>query len=753
MNLYRKATLTAFFSLYLHSARAASEATGEDDEFHALLIYGSGGIATWTHNFNEALRAELGVELGQRFTPEFLSLISASQQDQALIADSLALKYSNQSIDLVIGVLTQANTFVKEFGHVFAPDAAVLHVLPGTNILGDPDLPANTTIVASAFDTATASTIALVKELFPNTEQLYIVGGAGAGDTSYLNRYREVASGIESDLRFEYLTGLPPEELLAELARAPRNSAIVMTTYDVDRSGQLLQSHRITELMASNLDIPIFGMTDTHPPVGALGGNITTTAAYARATSDVISEMMAGRIPAQPVSAGTEYLFNGQQLDRFSVNRSKLPPGSIIINDTSNLLRDYPGWIALGGGIILAQLALIALMLEARRRSRIAEAALRRTHKMEALGTLAGGIAHDFNNILMSIMANTELATQYSQGNAKAESRLDHVISACERAKSLVNQILMFSRQSHKSEWQAIDPAALLQESRELINAFIPASCRLELHCEAGLPLIMGDESQLHQILMNLCVNAQHAISEDGVIKLSAETRHLEETSASGSAAVPPGDYVCISVSDNGSGIAPENLQHVFEPFFTTKPQGKGTGLGLSLVYQIVKSHGGYIQVDSVVAKGTTIDIYLPLVSDDNTVASPVIRRKVIPKGKQERILLVDDDEMVLDSNTQIMEHLGYSVTPFSNSMAAFNAYIADPEKFDLIFSDLSMPEMDGVRLINSAREYNPDIPAIICSGYTASLNSTNMENVTILRKPSTAAEIATCIRTALTRN
>ncbi|CAN0480673.1 unnamed protein product, partial [Discosporangium mesarthrocarpum] len=274
-------------------------AAEQDESFDALLIFGSGGLATWTQNYNETLRGLLGPALGSNFTPEFLSLINSSAEDRELIARSLALKYSNRDIDLVVTVLTEANSFIHQYGQFFAPDAAVLHVLPGPEVADTAGNRPNHAVLASAINTATADTIELIPRLFPDMERIYVVGGTGAGDISYMDRFRGVAANSGSDLDFQYLTGLPPNNLVDVLNNAPANSGVIMTTYDLDNAGQLQQSMSVTRLMAENTDMPVFGMTDTHAPVGAIGGNITTTSAYAQSTYELIQRILADDIPTQ----------------------------------------------------------------------------------------------------------------------------------------------------------------------------------------------------------------------------------------------------------------------------------------------------------------------------------------------------------------------------------------------------------------------------------------------------------------------
>ncbi|MEX2469470.1 MAG: ATP-binding protein, partial [Pseudohongiellaceae bacterium] len=453
---------------------------------------------------------------------------------------------------------------------------------------------------------------------------------------------------------------------------------------------------------------------------------------------------------AQPVSAQPAYLFNGAQLDRFGINRRLLPPGSLIVNDPANLWRDYDQWIIAGVVIFALQMLLIALLLEAIRRRRVAEAELQRTQKLDALGSLAGGIAHDFNNTLMSIVANTELAMEDHSEDTALKKQLGNVLAASQRARNMVRQILLFSRQSATQSVALLDTSAQLQESVAQIRSSLPLNCRIDLNCASGLAPVYFDSTQLHQVLLNLCVNAEHAMGGAGVIAIQAQNETVNWSRHLFNQKLPPGEYVTISVSDSGSGISAEDLRRVFEPFFSTKAAGKGSGLGLALVYQIMKAHKGFIDLNSQPEHGTRVTLYLKGAADPEAASEPPLRTSRKSRGDNEPILLVDDDIMVLDTTRHILENLGYEVHAFSNSVEALRRFQKDPDYFRLIFSDLSMPEMDGVRLITRARQTRPTIPVILCTGYQESVGANELENCRILLKPVGAVEIAEAVAGAL---
>ncbi len=749
----------SFFSaLHLHLALLLLFASGKqaaaanEEPLKALLIYGNGGIATWGQNFNEYFRGHLGPELGQYFTPEFVALVSAEPDEYELIARSLALKYSNSKIDLLIPVLPESNSFVHQWSHVFAPEARILHVLPGADVHTDPEsLGPNEAVIASAITTAVDATARLMPVILPELKTVYVVGGAGDGDRSYMQRYRQTLSALDSPLEFRYLNGLPMDELLRELQAADANSAVMMTTYDMDRNGLPYRTLMVVQELSENLDIPVFGNTDTLPANGALGGSITSAASYARAAYDVTQQLIAGEAVSGFASVETDNLFNGAQLDRFNIDRSLLPPGSEIIQEPFNFWRDYGLWIWIATAVMAVQFLLIGLLWAARQRSRKAEAKLRDASKMEALGVLAGGVAHDFNNILMAISANTELATMQLGDDEKVREKLARIESASDRAEHLVGQILLFSRQSRQQERQAIQLCKLMDDSVDHIRQIMPPGCRIKLQCELPGVVLQADANQLHQVVMNLCINAQHAMDNHGVVEVQVEYSKLEAQQNFLDQTIPAGNYITLRIADSGSGIKAEDLKHIFEPFYTTKPSGKGTGLGLALVYQIVKAHNGYIDVRSEPGQGTEVTVYLH--PSDETPNHNATAPGIMLQGNNERLLLVDDDYMVLDANRQSLETLGYQVIAFSSSVAALQYAEDNPGDIDLLITDLSMPEMDGVRLINNIRLATPGLPCILCTGYLDALNTLNspdLDDIQIIKKPFSMPEISSALKKAL---
>lgn len=743
--------LTLMLAAEFHSACHAAEQAPSVHQI--LLIYGSTDVGEWEQTYNSVILRELSVLHRESLIPEFLSLVGSTSREQELMANSLRLQYGDSAIDLVIGVTPEASTFVRSHSSVFAPDAPHLYVLPGNDILDDADsLPASDYILRSAVDIAAERTLKLIDELMPDLSNIYVVGGAGYGALSYANRIDEALKRTGITTETQYFHGLLPEELIEELRRVPRTSAILMSTYDIDRLGQPQRAVIVNSFLQEHIDLPVFALFDSQIGRGAVGGNMSSSNQYAIGTAQIARDILAGTAVPRISDAPTQYLFDDSRLNAFNLDRRLLPEGSIILNEEPNFIIDNLAVITIAGIVMLAQFALIALLWRANNQRRQAEEELKTTQKMEALGSLAGGIAHDFNNILMAIMANAELAKSVLADSDKTGSRLNNIISASNRAKGLISQILLFSRQAAAQTFETMNIATLLDESAQQIRAFLPTECTIEVDCEESLPAASIDSNQLHQAIMNICINAQHAMNNAGKIIITAKSVDLEEDKKIFRHEIPPGTYVSIEIKDTGIGINEENQRHIFEPFFTTKPQGKGTGLGLALVYRIVSSHDGYIDLQSRSGEGTSFTIYLKASEQLASSRTPKLRGSNALQGHGERILLVDDDDMVLDATARMLERLNYKVYSFRSSLKALEAFKEAPQQWDLIFTDLSMPEMDGARLGAKIRQIRGDIDIILYTGYLDAVDAIDLENLRILSKPSRLDEIANAVATALAR-
>ncbi len=381
----------------------------------------------------------------------------------------------------------------------------------------------------------------------------------------------------------------------------------------------------------------------------------------------------------------------------------------------------------------------------------MARAQLQQAQKMEAVGTLAGGIAHDFNNILAAISGYTELAAMQIPKGERVHSHLQKVLKACQRAVGLVSQILTFSRQSDQ-EKQPVQMGMVVKEALKLLRALLPATIEVRQAIGDSTLRVMADPVQIHQIMMNICTNAAHAMeSSGGVLEVTLSQVHMDEKGASANPDLKPGPYVRLTVKDSGHGMSAAVKARIFDPFFTTKEPGKGTGMGLSVVHGIVKDCHGAVTVQSEPGQGAVFQIYLPALQEGGPGSKEHEPLQILTGN--ERILFVDDEDELAALGKVMLEQLGYGLTSFQSSLAALNAFQADPGGFDLIITDQTMPKMTGVDFAACAQKIRPDIPIILCSGFSEKVTLDKVKAMGIkdyLMKPVTIEQLANAIRRAL---
>jgi PAS domain S-box-containing protein len=380
------------------------------------------------------------------------------------------------------------------------------------------------------------------------------------------------------------------------------------------------------------------------------------------------------------------------------------------------------------------------------------EAQLRQAQKMEAIGTLAGGISHDFNNILAAMMGYTELVLLNQPEGTRVHHYLDEILNAGERAKNLVGQILAFSRQS-ESERKPIQLRPIVKESLKLLRASLPATIEIRQDIGTDEAIVLADPTQIHQIIMNLCTNAAQAMRDNGgILEVSLHQVQADQDLCAAHPDLRPGPCVALTVGDTGCGMTREVLDRIFEPYFTTKEKGEGTGLGLAVVHGIVTGYGGVISVKTEPARGSVFKIYLPAVE----TAAPQTRRDEKLQSGRERILFVDDEPSLVEIGRDMLQHLGYEVVTFSSSLEALDAFRARPDRFDLVITDMTMPQMTGERLAQALIEIRPDLPVILCTGYSERITEEMASALGIkafLLKPLSAHDLAKKVRDTLDKS
>ncbi|MDK9706555.1 MAG: PAS domain S-box protein [Desulforhopalus sp.] len=513
-------------------------------------------------------------------------------------------------------------------------------------------------------------------------------------------------------------------------------SRMIGTHVDITERRRLEESLRLTQFIYEKASIGIFR-------VGSDARIIGVNDAAAKSLGYSREELTSLRIfDIDPMNREDNWGVIWQRLldgggDRFETvhrhkNGTKIP---VLI--TSSLL-EYKG-----------QQFSIAFVQDISQTKRM-EQALFQAQKMEAIGNLAGGIAHDFNNILSAIYGYAQLAQLKMDDIAKVQECIGNVCVASERAKALVMQILAFSRHGN-SEKYPIDIGAIVKEALKLLRASIPATIAIQDSVTLGGGPVAANQTQIHQVVMNLCTNSAHSLrSGGGKIVVELYPFVVDFGNASEYQDIAPGKYLKLVVADNGHGIAPEVLPRIFEPYFTTKDLGEGTGMGLATVHGIVKDHGGSIKVYSELGTGTTFQVLFPVAAD---VLSPVGERiHVLPEGS-ERILLIDDEQFIVDIGKEVLTSLGYRVTTKKNARDALEVFRYHSGEYDLIITDFAMPQMDGEQLVTEIRKIRPNIPIILCTGFATGIVSQKMSSLgidAILMKPVSTFELANAVRQAI---
>jgi len=380
------------------------------------------------------------------------------------------------------------------------------------------------------------------------------------------------------------------------------------------------------------------------------------------------------------------------------------------------------------------------------------EIQLQQAQKMEAIGALAGGIAHDFNNILSAIIGYTELA-RLNDGASTIENELNQVLIAANRAKDLVKQILAFSRQTDE-ERMPVSVGMVVKEAIKFLRATIPTTIEIKSRIDKNSGAVLANSVELHQIIMNLCTNAVHAIGDrGGVLEVEVRNAEIEHAQINNFVELEMGSYVLVSVKDTGYGMTPDVIKRIFDPYFTTKEKGVGTGLGLAVVHGIVKKSGGAIQVESEPGKWTIFYIYLPRIN--MTLPIKAAQPKPI-EGGPERILFVDDEKMLVDIGEQVLQRLGYHVVSRTSSIEALELFKAKPDYFDLVITDQTMPGMTGDALARELLRIRPNLPVIICTGYSQTIDHERAKKIGIkalVEKPMLMDEIAAAVRKVLNKD
>jgi len=672
------------------------------------------------------------------------------------------LKYHAVRFDVLVAADNNALNFLLLYRDELFPGTSV--VFCGINGFNDGMIAGHTGYTGVAEDYDLVGTLDLALSMHPKTR--YVAYVSGASTSSRINRKRllELIPAYEGRVTFLDLSLKPVDELKAALGSLPDETLILYLSYYLSPDGVRLTVRESTALVFNYSGCPVYSPWEYTLGSGVLGGQMLSGRKQAEEAARIVLRILGGEKPADiPVMrhSAIQPIFDYTILRHFSIPHNTLPKGSLIRNEpvTAYYQYKYVIWatlifLAYQSVTIVVLMRIIARRKRAEAREKKLEAQLRQSHKMEAIGTFAGGIAHDFNNILGGITTCAELAVEEVEEGGAAYEDLAHVLKAAQRGKSLVHQILAFSR-DRDQEKQPVQMKQLLKECSQLLKSSIPATIDVRLNLQAESGLVLADPTQIHQVIMNLCTNAGHAVeNQKGLIEITLDAVDLDRKAALIHPDLCPGRYSRLSVRDNGNGISPEDMDRIFDPFFSTRKNQGGTGLGLSMSHGIVKRHQGAITVASHPGRGTIFSVYLPCAHGAEP-RKPAGEVSLERKGR-ERILLVDDDEQMLYGTEKMLSRMGYEVVAQTGSLAALKAVRTESGRFDLVMTDHMMPYLNGMELADEIRALCPDMPIILYSGYqdgTGDLASTTLARHGIrvfMKKPFNRAELGKAIRRAL---
>lgn len=547
-----------------------------------------------------------------------------------------------------------------------------------------------------------------------------------------------------------------------------RQVAIEMTVqpgFEKDLGRVLLAMQDITERKRAEKELRsseesyrnIFGSIKDCICTHDLEGRLTSLNPAAMGTIGYTEEEILGRSILELIGPDRKDKFKSDYLTPLLDQGSAQGTFKLIAQDGSPRYIEYncslvrpeegEGWVSCVGRDVTSRFL-------GERRLKELEDRLRQSQKMEAIGTLAGGVAHDFNNILGAIIGYAELGLDQGQENESLARYLREIRRAGIRARDLVKQILTFSRKTEQ-RLLPLDVPPLLKETLKFLRSSLPTTIDIRLENRINKAVVLADPTQIHQIVMNLSTNSAQAMSQGGgVLRIGLEELDPGRDRAGQGLNLPAGRYLELSVADNGQGMDPATLERIFEPYFTTKNPGEGTGLGLAVVHGIVKSYGGEIRAESEPGQGATFRVYLPLYQDeesDKPKGSEAVDSNV-PTGR-ERILLVDDERSLVKLNSQVLERLGYQVTGLTSSPQALELFRQDPQAFDLVVTDQTMPRLTGVEMAREMMSLRPELPIILCTGYSDLVSPESVRKMGLkgyLLKPLVKRDLAQAVRRAL---
>lgn len=674
-------------------------------------------------------------------------------------------KYNGFKFDVIIASDNNALNFLILHQQELFPDTPV--VFCGVNGYVDELIENRTNFTGVAEDYSIQGTLSMALNIHPRTKHIAVISGTSTSSLINQARFDQEIPIYKDRVDLIDLSRLNPRQLGQRLKQLPADTIILYLSYYKMPDGTFLTVAESTAFVFEHSKLPIYSPWEYTLGHGVMGGLMLSGEKQGQAAAQYAISILKGT-PAHrlPVIRNSQLVpvFDYHLLQHFNISRSSLPDNAVIKNQPQSLYYKYKYLIwAVIIFTLYQSLTIFILARNLTRRKRAEklqkqlESQLQHSQKMEAIGTFAGGIAHDLNNILGAISTCSEMALEDTPVDSPAAEDIRHVLQATNRGKALIKQVMTFSRRKRNQKRQPVQVKTIIDECLNLLELVIPPSITLRVQADKNTRLVSANPAGIHQIIMNLCVNAEQSMRGcNGVLTLRLDQVNIVGGLDSPAPNLKPGPYVRVSIADTGCGMDPEILGRIFEPFYTTRTQGEGTGLGLAVTHGVVKSYGGDITVESAVGKGTQFYVYLPCM---NEAANPAaVKNPQEPIKGSERILLVDDDKEMLYAERKLLLRLGYSVTDFLAASEALDLFNADPNGFDLVITDQLMPKMTGLELTREIQLRRSDMPVILCSGLTDHHADYGMESLSkagifeFIRKPFNSVEISRKIRHALER-
>jgi signal transduction histidine kinase/ActR/RegA family two-component response regulator len=654
--------------------------------------------------------------------------------------DLLALKFKLVPFDAIVSSDDNALNFLLQYRDELFPDVPVFFC--GINDFDPKILEGRRLFTGVTEFYEVRGTLEMMLQLHPGTRQVVSVTDDTVSGQAFLNLIERAKPAFVGRLEFQNLHNLSPEELCGILEQLPSDALVLWAIYIRTPDGRALSSEASIHMMREATLQPIYCIWDV-VGLGVVGGLITSPEYQGTAAASLALRYLRGEdvtdLPVQ--KSPLEYVFDYEALLEFGIPETRLPVGSMIRNRPYSLYQDHKMVIWSVLAVVILELTIIVSLIHYIMKRRQAEQVLATTReqlsqsrKMDAIGKLAGGVAHDFNNVLASIGGAAEVLEMTA--DEKDQKYVEMILSLTDRASQLTAKLLAFGRKGNM-HLEPIDLHETIGNAVDILRVSLNKNIDIGVHADAKQSIVMGDESQLTNILLNLGINAEWAMPNGGHFSIKTSDVVLQKKLCSESGfKLKAGHYLCVEVGDSGCGIPEENLECIFEPFFTTREEGQGTGLGLASVYGSVAEHKGAIMVQSVVNQGTEFTILLPLTEErryNESKAHPRIH------GAGQTILVADDEHLVRNTTSKMLTDLNYHVLLATNGEDAVEVFKERAGEIDLVILDVVMPKLSGRKAYELIREMDDQIGFIFTSGFTgdAAISELFHDNKTMfLRKP-----------------